>query len=173
MFCGSRYGFDCLRNREVGTLSPLFPLSLNGPEGEGERRREAEVDAIAPTSASSSVLRGRERMLCCGVWVCILFCLLGFGLAMEGPGLGCRTSMAPTPTLVASAVVLPFPSRMPWETCRCRGRLCVGTSVLRISARPLSGTAYRLEAAVGGWSRIRALKPCITSRKTRGIPRRG
>ena len=53
--------------------------------------------------------------------------------------------MAPTPTLVASAVVLPFPSRMPWETCRCRGRLCVGTSALRISARPLSGTAYRLD----------------------------
>ena len=45
--------------------------------------------------------------------------------------------MAPTPTLpvrhsgcITSAAVLPFPSRMPWETCRCRGRLCVGTSVL-------------------------------------------
>ena len=26
----------------------------------------------------------------CGVWVFILFCLLGFGSAMEGPGLGRR-----------------------------------------------------------------------------------
>ena len=41
------------------------------------------------------------------------------------------------------------------------GVLCVGTSVLRNSARPLSGTAYRLDAAVGGWSRIRAPRPCI------------
>ena len=36
-------------------------------------------------------------------------------------------------------------------------------SVLRNSARPLCGTAYRLDAAVGGWSRIRALRPYITS----------
>ena len=170
MFCGFRHGFDCLRDGE-GTLTPHSKLGEGIPFGP-QRGRNPEASPLGALP-SSLVLRergknktearvpapwrrrlplvwywgGREGMgvFGCGVWVCILFCLLGFGSAMEGPGLGCRTSMAPTPTLVASAAVLPFPSRMPWETCRCRGRLCVGTSALRISARPLSGTAYRLD----------------------------
>ena len=143
MFCNFRHGFDCLRNGE-GTP---HPTPGRAPSRSPLRRGEG--------------MRVGERLFGCGVWVCILS--VGFWVGDGGPGLGCRISMAPTPTLAASAAVLPFPSRMPWETCRCRGRLCVGTSVLRISARPLSGTAYRLEAAVGGWSRIRALRPCITS----------
>ncbi len=34
--------------------------------------------------------RGGGGLLGCGVWVFILFCLLGFGSAMEGPGLSFR-----------------------------------------------------------------------------------
>ena len=90
---------------------------------------------------------------------------------MEGPELSRRISMAPTPTLpvrhsgcITSAAVLPFPSRMPWETCRCRGRLCAGTSVLRISARPLSGTAF---GSLSSWAER---SPLIM---TAAEPRRG
>ncbi len=108
-------------------------------------------------------------MFGCGVWVCILFCLLGFGSAMEGPGLSCRILMAPTPTLevrhsgcYTSAVVLPFPTRMPWETCRCRGRLCAGTSVPRFSARPLYGTAFDSKPSRGN-----RIPPLITTAESR------
>ena len=44
----------------MGTLTPLVPLSLRAIKGEGEKRTEAEVGAEAPTSASSSILRGWE-----------------------------------------------------------------------------------------------------------------
>ena len=58
----------------------------------------------------------------------------------------------------ASAAVLPFPSRMPWETCRRRGRLCAGASVIRISARPLCGTAFDSRP-----SRENGVPPLITT----------
>ena len=48
-----------------------------------------------------------------GFWSWFAFCFvcLGFGSAMEGPGLWCRMTMAPTPTLAASAASCRIPTR--------------------------------------------------------------
>ena len=76
------------------------------------------------------------------------FCLVGFGSAMEGPGLWCRMTMAPTPTLAVrhsgrytSAASCLIPTRAIGGLAGVEGVPGWGNPSC-ISARPLSGTAF-------------------------------
>ena len=111
-------------------------------------RRGTLVPYAAPGRATRrSPLRRGEGLFGCGVWVCILFCLLGFGSAMEGPGLGFRMTMASTPMIThrQRPAVSPL---MPWETCLCRGRPWVGQSVLH-QRSTAERDGIRLKAVMG------------------------
>ncbi len=166
MFCNFRHGFDCLRNGGK-TLTPLIPLSLRAFKGEGEKRTEAEVGAEAPTSASSSVLGRREGkvgLFGWGVWVCIVFCLvcwvLGGRRKVRDSDAGSLWHLRRRHKHRRLSCLIPTYAIGDLPVSRAS---LGGAHPSCISARPLCGTAYRLEAAVGGGSRIRALRPCITS----------
>ena len=109
----------------------MIPLSLRAFKGEGEKRTEAEVGAEAPTSASSSVLgrKGGGRSGCSVVGFGFALCSVWFVGFWVGDGRsGTRMqdlfgTYADATSIGGCPAVSP---RMPWGTCRCRGRPWVG-----------------------------------------------
>ena len=84
---------------------------------------------------------GEVGLFGCGVWVFMLFWLLSFGSAMEGPGLGVQDDYDTYADAGGIGGVLPYPHSCHWGLAGVEGVPGWGIPFC-ISARPLRRTAF-------------------------------